>query len=84
MVMNVTHWTDKTLDRVMEIWLSGNRQVMEEQEVSTITLQKWLDREETVSHLLFCKGKEEPTDGKRPVARRGSYSGRGQFRGGGV
>ena len=31
--------------------------MMEEQEVSTITLQKWLDREETVSHLLFCKGK---------------------------
>ena len=32
--------------------------MMEEQEVSTITLQEWLDREETVSHLLFCKGKE--------------------------
>ena len=31
--------------------------MMEEQEVSTITLQEWLDREETVSHLLFCKGK---------------------------
>lgn len=30
--------------------------MMEEQEVSTITLQEWLDREETVSHLLFCKG----------------------------
>ena len=26
MVMNVTHWTDKTLDRVMGIWLSGNKQ----------------------------------------------------------
>ena len=36
--------------------------MMEEQEVSTITLQKWLDREETVSHLLFCKGKEEGID----------------------
>ena len=32
--------------------------MMEEQEVSTITLQEWLDREETVSHLLFCKGQE--------------------------
>jgi hypothetical protein len=36
--------------------------MMEEQEVSTITLQKWLDREETVSHLLFCKGKAEGID----------------------
>ena len=36
--------------------------MMEEQEVSTITLQEWLDREETVSHLLFCKGKEEGID----------------------
>ena len=27
--------------------------MMEEQEVSTTTLQEWLDREETVSHLLF-------------------------------
>lgn len=25
-------------------------------------LQEWLDREETVSHLLFCKGKEEGID----------------------
>ena len=29
--------------------------MMEEQEVSTITLQEWLDREETVSHLLLLK-----------------------------
>ena len=36
--------------------------MMEEQEVSTIPLQKWLDREETVSHLLFCKGKAEGID----------------------
>ena len=36
--------------------------MMEEQEVSTTTLQEWLDREETVSHLLFCKGKEEGTN----------------------
>lgn len=36
--------------------------MMEEQEVSTTTLQEWLDREETVSHLLFCKGKEEGID----------------------
>ena len=36
--------------------------MMEEQEVSTTTLQEWLDREETVSHLVFCKGKEEDID----------------------
>ena len=29
--------------------------MMEEQEVSTITLQEWLDREETVSHRFFVK-----------------------------
>ena len=36
--------------------------MMEEQEVSTTPLREWLDREETVSHLLFCKGKEEGID----------------------
>ena len=36
--------------------------IMEEQEISTITLEEWLDREETISHLLFCKGREEGID----------------------
>ena len=36
--------------------------MMEEQEVSTTTLQEWLDKEETVSHLLFRKGKEKDID----------------------
>ena len=31
--------------------------MMEEQEVSTITLQEWLDREETVSHLFILQRK---------------------------
>ena len=33
--------------------------IMEEQETSASTLQEWLDKEETVSDLLFSKGKEE-------------------------
>ena len=33
--------------------------IMEEQETSASTLQEWLDKEETVSDLLFNKGKEE-------------------------
>ena len=36
--------------------------MMEEQETSTSTLKEWLDKEETVSHLLFCKGREEGID----------------------
>ena len=36
--------------------------MIEEQEISTSTLKEWLDKEETVSHLLFCKGKEEGID----------------------
>ena len=48
--------------------------MMEEQEVSTITLQEWLDREETVSHLLFCKGKEEGIDKSETDGRLGGFS----------
>ena len=33
--------------------------MMEEQETSTSTLQELLEKEETVSNLIFCKGKEE-------------------------
>ena len=36
--------------------------MMEEQEISMRTLEEWLDREETVSHLLFRKGREEGID----------------------
>ena len=36
--------------------------MIEEQEISTSTLKEWLDREETVAHLLFNKGKEEGID----------------------
>lgn len=33
--------------------------MMEEQEVSTSTLQELLEKEETVSNLIFSKGREE-------------------------
>ncbi|WP_294629558.1 pentapeptide repeat-containing protein [uncultured Bacteroides sp.] len=36
--------------------------IMEEQETSATTLKEWLDKEETVSHLAFAKGKEEGID----------------------
>ena len=34
--------------------------IMEEQETSASTLQEWLDKEETVSDLLFSKGELRP------------------------
>ena len=48
--------------------------MMEEQEVSTITLQEWLDREETVSHLLFCKEKKKASTNLIKVSKTAPFS----------
>ena len=39
--------------------------MMEEQEVSTSTLQELLEKEETVSNLIFSKGREERSEERR-------------------
>lgn len=48
--------------------------MMEEQEVSTITLQKWLDREETVSHLYSAKEKKKASTNLIKVSKTAPFS----------
>ena len=43
--------------------------MMEEQEVSTSTLQELLEKEETVSNLIFSKGREEGISKSYKVSR---------------
>ena len=43
--------------------------MMEEQEVSTSTLQELLEKEETVSNLIFSKGREEESASLTRVSR---------------
>ena len=43
--------------------------IMEEQETSASTLQEWLDKEETVSDLLFSKEKKKESTSPIKVSR---------------
>ncbi len=48
--------------------------MMEEQEVSTITLQEWLDREETVLIFYSAKEKQKASTNLTKVSRTAPFS----------
>ena len=48
--------------------------MMEEQEVSTSTLQELLEKEETVSNLIFSKGREEASTNLIKVSKTAPFS----------